>query len=101
MAGDTALSGPILGKMARSVMMEQGHDVMKNDLRRCEAISAVLTGRDAGSLPTAGARKAPIKRVAAHVHPRGLRDLASYIGLCLIAVYWIRDLIRQYRKTGV
>ena len=36
-----------------------------------------------------------------HVHPRGLRDLASYIGLYLIAVYWIRDLVRQSRKTGV
>lgn len=36
-----------------------------------------------------------------HVHPRGLRDLSSYIGLCLIAVYWIRDLVRQSRKTGV
>jgi len=35
-----------------------------------------------------------------HVHPRGLRDLSSYIGLCLIAVFWIRDLVRQSRKTG-
>ncbi len=25
-----------------------------------------------------------------HVHPRGLRDLASYIGLGLIALFWVR-----------
>jgi hypothetical protein len=35
-----------------------------------------------------------------HVHPRGLRDLSSYVALCLVAVFWIRDLVRQSRKTN-
>jgi hypothetical protein len=32
-----------------------------------------------------------------HVHPRGLRDLASYIGLALIAACWARDRLRRGR----
>jgi hypothetical protein len=32
-----------------------------------------------------------------HVHPWGLRDLASYLGLALIAACWTRDRLRRWR----
>ena len=35
---------------------------------------------------------AAVEVLGVHVHPPGLRDLASYIGLALVLAYWLRAL---------